>query len=447
MIGVPRRDLAALDPIDSDAFTRRYAVGAPPAGRPDPLWYREIRPDRELPQGVAPEALREAFFQAVALRERCSDADRAELDRRTDWPVAAVTGGRTTEPDAVVGVLMLGVSDDFLAAATRSGAATHSGAGTLGGVGTLPGLGLAVAGRRVLTLRDLCASDEAAAANDLDRSAFDDDLVRLALATQLAQTIQLLHRNRIAYSDLTLGRVAIAGDPPRTMLTGCDPTVALRGAPTVRSSPTVPDLDTSRLALCVIRALAKGPSATQLTDPARVGALLGGPGVSLIARALAPSPAGRPSAEQISRYLTIRLAELLRGSGLIDPAAMLPAFDIAAQLRGTLPRLAVPSLPTVAVPQAADPLPRRPMLDADEHPPPRIELPPVGLDATALRSGLAANGAPDLPGMLASGYAHAYRQFGATLRDGFRTLRAAIDERTRPGRSSTDSTSDRPTRP
>jgi hypothetical protein len=401
MIGVARRDLGPLDPIDSDAVSYRYALGEPRVGLPYPLVYREVRPDRDLPHGVTPEEVRAAFGQAVALRERCSAADQVELDRRTDWPLTVVT-----QHDSVVGVLMPGVPDDFF-----------------------------VAGRRVLTLRDLCASDEAAAANDLDRSAVDDDLVRLALAAHLAQTIHLLHRNRIAYSDLALGQVAIASHPPRTILVGCDPTLPLRGAPAARSGrrAPLPDLDPSRLALCVIRALAKGPGATQLTDPARVGGLLGGAGVSLVARALAP-PAGtpaaaKPSAEQLSRYLVGRLAELLRERGLIDPATTVPGFDIAAQLRGTLPRLAVPSLPTVAVPQTAAPLPRRPMVDSEEHPPPRIQVPAVDLDVTAIRGGLAANGSPDVHSMIAREYVDAYHQLGATLRDRLRTLRGVIDER------------------
>lgn len=406
MSGQPRRrDLGALDPIDSDPVTRRYAVGNRLPGRPAPLWYREIRPEHELPDGVNPAAVRTALGDSVALRDRCSPHDRAELDARTDWPLALVT-----EQDRVVGVLSPGLPDDFL----------------------LPGSTPAAegsAGRRPMTLRDLCASDEAAAANGVDRSAVDGDLVRLALAAHLARTIHLLHRNRIAYSDLTLARVAIAGHPPRTVLTGCDPTVPLQApAPRRAAATRAQTLDPARLALCLIRALAKGPGATQLTDPARVGALLGEPGVGLFSRALAAPPAQRPSAEQMHRYLSVRLVELAREHGLIDRVAPLPRFDIAAQLQGTLPRLAVPALPTVAPSPAPAALPRRPLVSTDEHPPPRIELPALRTDTMA-NPGAVAAGPAQIGSVVAHAYVDANQQIAATLRDGLRTLRDAIDDR------------------
>jgi hypothetical protein len=439
-IDVRRHDLGALQRIGSDAFTHWYVVGNRLPGLPYPLWYREIRPDDDLPPGVTPDNVRATFVPAVALRQRCSDADRAELDRRTDWSVALVRapmpGGdrpdRSTEHGTVLGVLLPAVPDEFLVPSAGMG------------IGTIPGPGGLVEGRRALTMRDLCASDAAAAANGLDRSAVDDDLTRLALAAHLAHTIHLLHRNRIAYSDLTLGRVAIAGHPPLTMLMGCDPTVPLRRDAARSAVPARRhDLDPSRLALCIIRALAKGPGATQLTDPARVRGLLGDAGVGLLTRALGPPPAQRPSAEQILQYLGFRIRELAREMGVTDQVARPPEFDIAAQLRGRLPRLAVPDLPTVPAPRAAAPLPRRPLAGVDEYPPPRIELPPVELDLdrigpTVLSAGAAAPGST-----IGRTYIDANQQVGAALRDGLQTLRAAIDERLALLRPPTDLTTNR----
>lgn len=410
MIEWPRRRLGALEPIDSDPMTHRYAVAHRLPDLPAPLWYREIRPDHELPDGVTATAIGDAFRQAVAVRERCSAADRAQLDTRTDWSLAVVT-----ERDAVVGVLLPGLPQDFR-----------------------------LAGGRAMTLRDLCASDEAAAANGLDRSAVDDELARLALAAHLACTIHLLHRNRIAYSDLTLDRVAVAGHPPRTMLIGCDPTVPLAG-PAARSRAQTSGPDPARLALCLVRALAKGPGATQLTDPARVGSLLGQPGVELFTRALAPPPVQRPSAEQMHRYLVLRMSELTREHDRVGLPFPLPRFDVAAHLRGALPRLTVPSLPTVAAPPAPAPLPRRPLVSADEHPPPRIELP--AFDVGAVVTNPSADGTAAVSSVLARAYVDAGHQLTANFDRGLRTLRAAIDERLPMRPPSPPLAADRPDRP
>ncbi len=440
MISVQRGDLGALRPIDTDAFTRRFAVEDPVPGLPYPLRYRELLPDESLPAGVTPEETRSRLVQAVALRDRCSDADRASLDVLTDWSLALVE-----EHGLVVGVLQPDLPEDLLHPAPGN-SSDACGAESAGNSSDACGAESArnAGRRRALTLRDLCASDEAARANGIDRSAIDSDVVRLTLAALLGYTIHLLHRNRIVYSDLTLGSVAIGGSPPRTVLIGCDPMAALRDTghrPSLHGDTAT--LDTSRLALCVIRALAKGPGATQLTDPGRVGALLGQPGVELIARALRPAATTPPTAEEISEYLISRRAELARQAGVLADSASgaqvhgLSRFDtqaharlrppdIAGQLRGLLPRLSVPDLPVLTAPPVAASWPRRPIVSTDEHPPPRLQSPAIDLDLAGMSPAGLVSGLTDLSGTLARAYSDANRQIGDALRGGLRTLQDAL---------------------
>jgi hypothetical protein len=395
-VPVCRGELGALSPVDADPVTRAFDVRDRRPGLPYPLRYREIRPHGELPPGVDAGRVRDALAQAMVARERCSGADRSELDARTDWAVALVE-----HRGVVVGVLQPGLPEEFLSTTAATGR------------------------RRALTLRDLCASDESARVNGLDRSAVDADLARLALVAHLAHTIHLLHRNRIAYSDLTLDRVAIAGRPPRTLLIGTDPVAALSEETGASRRSRGAGLDPSRLALCVVRALAKGPGATQLTDAHRVEVLLGRRGVELVERALRPAPDPPPSAEQISRYLVARLGELARD--ILDRAA-LPRFDIAGQVRGLLPRLAVPALPVFAAARAA--LPHRPLVSTDEHPPPRLQAPSIDLDLTGIRPGLPGDGLTDVGGAVARAYGGLNHQLAAALRDAVTGLRSAIAEPT-----------------
>lgn len=258
------------------------------AGFSQPLAFKEILPT------LTPEhraRVVHAMEHAVDLRAAMDPADRAELDRVTTWPLALVQDHGTT-----VGTLMPLIPDDFF-------------------VTTQPQTG--PPGRLVFEFAFLCAADSYLKRIGVDRSAADDPLIRLALATQLSYAIALLHKHDIVYGDLSLRNVAIAVNPPRLLLLDCDPAAALTdtarhqlhspffGPPECKGQPVLQDLvtDVYKLGLCVLRGMVSGQGVTQLTDPAALAGTLDPEGVDLITQAISDNRDDRPTAKALYHYL------------------------------------------------------------------------------------------------------------------------------------------------
>lgn len=229
-----------------------------------------------------------SMLAAVAFRDALSDADKADLDEYTSWPVAIVE-----DQGAVVGLLMPLIPPDFFIPVSPPGGQRSS---------------------IVFELAFLAASDAYAAARGFDLSPANDELVRLALAAQLVYAVGRLHRHGIVYGDLSLRNAAVALNPPRIKLLDCDaaalatdvgryqlhspfflpPENAAGGSQKLQDDKT----DVYKLALCILRMLVRGRGTTQLKDPAYLQGILNRDGVELITRALSPDRAQRPTARE-----------------------------------------------------------------------------------------------------------------------------------------------------
>lgn len=107
----------------------------------------------------------------------------------------------------------------------------------------------------------------------------------------------------------------------------------------------------------------------------------------------------------------------------------LPTFDIAQQLQGLLPRLSVPDLAPVQIPDVLAALPPRPMVSTDAHPVPRIDLPPFGRDLAPLLS-QAGPGRIDPSAVRSTvdrAVENAAGRIGEAMTDGVRALRNGIE--------------------
>jgi hypothetical protein len=274
--------------------------------------------DRQLPaemafavpgKGLGPdtaELVLGGMYKAVGLRDRLEPAELAELDSFTTWPLAMVArDGR------FVGSVSRLIDRDYYMEARPAGRQPTM---------------------RLFELQMLCASAEQLLALGIAPPPAEDGLVRLALMARLAYGIEVIHRPRgsvrLVYGDLNLRDVAVAVNPPRIMLLGTDGVAdANDGSRRQPNTPffVPPELasrrqalqdqltDVYKLGLCVIRGLATGRGATQVTDPAsplvRQG-LLDRAGVSLLGRAVGADRSQRPTAEEIKDYLIGRILHL-----------------------------------------------------------------------------------------------------------------------------------------
>lgn len=308
MIRIDKRRLGQLTPLGKGGMAEVWRVGRKIAEVPGELAFKELLPtvaDKDR------EPMLDTMRQAVAARDAMSLPERQELDSLTVWPLAMVE-----DQGQDVGMLMRCIPDDFFIDAKG--------------------------GRRVFEFQLLGAAGDQAKANGFDKSRepADKDLVRLTLMAHLAHAIEVIHRPRgglrLVYGDMSLRNAAVATNPPRILLMDCDGIAD--EADTRRLQPHTPFFvppenqkkqqklqdqitDVYKLALCVIRGLATGRGATQLTDPAssliRPG-LLDPTGVDLLNRARDADRSRRPSAEEIKDYLIGRVLDLAEPPTLLS---------------------------------------------------------------------------------------------------------------------------------
>jgi len=164
------------------------------------------------------------------------------------------------------------------------------------------------------------------------RAATDDELVLLTLMARLAYAVEVLHRPhsylRLVYGDLNPRTIVVATSPPRILLTGAEGVADVNDITRNQANspfflpPEIGDgqqklqdqlTDVYKLGLCIMRGLAVGRGASQLTDPAspqvRPG-LLDAAGVNLLRAAVGPDRDHRPTAEEIKDYLIGRVLDL-----------------------------------------------------------------------------------------------------------------------------------------
>jgi len=300
---VARSELGSLSVLGRGGTSQVYRVDKELVALPGRLAFKELLPGLDHPDTRGTTWVH-SMRRAVALRDAMSPKERAELDAVTLWPLAVVE-----DRGEDVGVLMRLLPDAFYIETTK--------------------------GHRPFELHYLCVSPKQAEAIGFDRSRApaDNDLVRLALMAHLAYAIEIIHRprgwQRLVFGDLNMRNVALATDPPRVLLMGCEQVANVADSTRVQlHSPhfVPPEMqerlqelqdqisDVYKLGLCVIRGLASGRGALQLIDPAspliRPG-LLDPTGVTLLERAVGADRHRRPTAEAVKDYLVDRIVRLV----------------------------------------------------------------------------------------------------------------------------------------
>jgi serine/threonine protein kinase len=241
---------------------------------------------KEFMTEVAEQA--RAAANAVSFRDQLSPGDRADLDRCTVWPRALVE-----ERGAIVGLLMPLIGPEFFFQATDR-----------------------ATGKTTRTLRDLqwlMASQTQLAANGAQDV---DETDRLVLLAQLVYDVARLHKQDWVYGDLSFKNAAFAVGPPRMILLDCDGAAYLYDqgrrqghsfgwTPPECAQADVQDkaTDVYKLGLAILRCLNPGKQAATIRDPNRVAGKLDATGAALIARAVEPDPAKRPTAKDLYGYL------------------------------------------------------------------------------------------------------------------------------------------------
>lgn len=286
-MSVKRRDLGQLEELDRGAVgvvhrVRSYRL----PGFPGELAYKEIRSD--IDPKVRSQATA-AMTASVAFRESLTTADRADLDCFTCWPLSVVL-----DSGQVVGALLPLIPSDFFVTVRPHGRPPA---------------------QRVFNLSWLSAKESVARKQGIDRSGVSSALVRLALLMQLVYAVGRLHKHGLVYGDLSLKNAAVALQPPRLLLLDCDAVARLDDpGRDQQHSPFFcpPELqrsgnrrlqdqrtDVYKLGLCLIRGLQQGEGISQTTDPRGLLGTLDGPAVDMVARAVHPDPAQRPTAKEL----------------------------------------------------------------------------------------------------------------------------------------------------
>jgi hypothetical protein len=299
MIVIDQRHLTFLDEPDASGQPAPGHVTSADSRLPARMSFKAP------PSGLDQQVLGR-IHEAVSRRDIMPSSDLEDLDSLAIWPLAMVTrGGRS------VGWLTRIIDRDYYVKAQPPGSRPT---------------------RRLFELQLLCASTDQLRAMGIARSAVDDDLVRLALTARLAYAIEIIHRpydgSRLSYGDLNLRTAAVAIDPPRILLLGCDAVADIED--TSRVQPNAPFFvppepgrqdqitDIYKLGLCVIRCLSVGRGAARIADAAsplvRTG-LLDPASIDLLNRAVSTDRSQRPTAEEIKDCLIGRVLQLAAGRG------------------------------------------------------------------------------------------------------------------------------------
>lgn len=235
---------------------------------------------------------------SVEFREDLSPADRVDLDGRTTWPRALVTGAS----GSICGLLMPLIPPEFFFQAPDE-------SGNLA--------------RRPREMSWLVSSAEQRTAAQVD---FGDipRTDRLVMLAQLAYVVGRLHKHDWVFGDLSFSNAVFALDPPRILLLDCDGAAALADRKRKQSStpfwdpPECPieepqggrkqDLqdeitDVYKLGLAILRCLTPGKGASSSRNVKRLGTELDAAGTDLVTRTLSEHRHVRPRAKEIYGYI------------------------------------------------------------------------------------------------------------------------------------------------
>jgi hypothetical protein len=321
---VRRGDLGPLEEVAEGAFGRvYYAPRYRRRGDSARMVYKEFSTH------VAEQA--RSAENAVSFRDLLSPADRAELDKFTAWPRAVVEGR-----DGIVGLVMPLIPDEFFFAAPSHMAT------------------------KVRDLQWLIATPAQLAASGITAEFYYTE--RLMLLGQLVYAIGLLHEHGWVFGDLSFRNEAFAVNPPQIILLGCDGAAdvhdlrrqqfhSLGWDPPECAQGNIQDQasDVYKLGLAILRCLNPGRGAATMRDPSRLAGRLDAAGAELVAQAMDPDPARRPTAAELYAYLRGAVPDPQRA--IMPPAAALrlPARPSAAVWNAASSREVLPWAAGVAV--------------------------------------------------------------------------------------------------
>jgi serine/threonine protein kinase len=283
--------LGNLKYLASGGFAEVFAVpGFTLPGDTTPLAYKRFTVDHAQQTRSAQAA--------VKFREALSPADRADLDERTTWPRALVTG----PTGSVRGLLMPLIPPEFFFQAPD------------------------LAGKLVRRPREMSWLVSSAEQRNAAQVDFGDvpRTDRLVMLAQLAYVVGWLHKHGWVFGDLSFSNAVFALDPPRILLLDCDGAAALADHSRKQSStpfwdpPECPieqppggrkqerqdDItDVYKLGLAILRCLTPGKGASSSRNVKRLGTELDAAGTDLVTRSLSDDRGVRPRARQIYAYL------------------------------------------------------------------------------------------------------------------------------------------------
>jgi TIR domain len=289
-------------------------------GTSTPIVYKEFNEEGGRQAGRA--------RRAVEFRDALPSAELALLDERCIWPLALVEKGDQGQP---AGFLMPLIQTDFFCCLAD------------------PDTGQIVTAPRMMTWLISTAKQRKAARIDL---AEVDKTERLMLLAQLSGTIGLLHRHGRVFGDLHFGNVVFALNPPRIRLLRCYNAAAPSGlassqdsapfwvppefkgnsqkttqAQELQDGPT----EVYKLGLAILRSLTPGQGASTATAPSRINDELDSDGAALVSAALSPDRLSRPTADELTSYLSRKVSQrigvpeaLLAGRASPQPAVSAP---------------------------------------------------------------------------------------------------------------------------
>ena len=286
-LNVRKADVGTLTPLYQSELERVFrAEEFFLPGDPTPLAYLEFTGERA-------ERTR-AAHAAAGFRGQLSPQDREELDKYTAWPRAVVE----TDSGKPCGFLLPALPAAYVCQQAD------------------PDSGQLASKPRQMSWLITTPEQQAAAQLDLPPV---DQTDRLVLLGRLIYVIGLLHRHGWVFGDLSLESAAFALDPPRLVLLHCDgaasrsdlgrqqvsapfwdpPECRHPGSRALQDAAT----DNYKLGLAILRCLAPGRGAATARSARRLMGLIDAEGVSLVARAVSPDPAQRPSAREMYGYV------------------------------------------------------------------------------------------------------------------------------------------------
>ena len=299
---IERKDLGQLDRISEGGTGTVYRTPYRLSGYATPLAYKEFH-TYSLSSANFKRVVDDSQW-ALHFRQSLSPDDQNRLDHFITWPLEMVVS-----ESAVIGELMPLLPSGFFAEVRPP---DHQ------QVMSIP------RGMEWLSAKTNLALKSGFSQAEID--GFTDLVTRTAILAHLCHHIAWLHRHGLVYGDISLVNAVFSTNPPRIILLDGDSVCSLMDMsrqqlhspqfcppeclpvgsnPYARGNLLFQDTrtDVYKLALCVVRGLARGRGATHLTSADHLVGVLDNNSLQMIRQALSLNPDARPTAKDL--YLAL----------------------------------------------------------------------------------------------------------------------------------------------